>query len=67
MKFDCRLVAQVPLSDRSHGLMRSTEVAKEYEIYFKETLEKLMNGEWTTPYWWEDADAIMKLKVKYIK
>ena len=58
MKFDCRLVALVPLSTLSHGHMLNAVVAKRYETYFRETMEKLMNGEWATPYWWEDADAI---------
>ena len=54
MNFDCRLVALVPLSVPSHGKMLNAIVAKKYETYFRETMEKLMNGEWATPYWWTE-------------
>lgn len=56
IKYDCRLVAQVPLSKSSHGKMKSVANADRYAGYFKNVMEKLMRGEWATPYWWEKTN-----------
>jgi hypothetical protein len=56
IKYDCRLVAQVPLSLSTHNMMSNRANADRYAGYFKNIMEKLMRGEWATPNWWlEDS------------
>jgi hypothetical protein len=52
MKFDCRLMAQVPLCVDSHGKVNVRQNAGTISTMFKEVMEKLMRGEWATPDWW---------------
>jgi len=67
IKYDCRLVAQVPLSRSSHGKMKNAAKAREYSGYFKKVMEKLMRGEWATPDWWEDPRDIKSFEENLIK
>jgi len=54
IKYDCRLVALVPLSQSSHlkMLTSSAEAIREYEANFKGVMESLMKGVWAVPEWW---------------
>lgn len=64
MKYDCRLMAQVPLSEDSHGKIKVRDDAKDYAKKFKGIMEKLMRGEWATPDWWlkESKDGEARIK-----
>ena len=58
IKYDCRLVALVPLSRSSHLIMTtsSAKAIKEYEANFKRVMENLMKGVWDVPDWWTNLD-----------
>jgi hypothetical protein len=68
MKFDCRLMAQVPLSDPSHGVVKQVVDSnpQKYADNFKKIMEKLMRGEWATPDWWRDPDDIKKFETNLV-
>lgn len=53
IKFDCRLQAQVPLSDASHNKMKKIIMAKRNAANFEKAMNKWMNGEWYVPDWWK--------------
>ncbi|TKJ18246.1 MAG: hypothetical protein CEE43_18470 [Promethearchaeota archaeon Loki_b32] len=76
IKYDCRLVALVPLSQSSHLMMltSSAKAIREYEANFKRVMENLMNGIWDVPTWWkrENPKALKSfeenlLRLGYVK
>ena len=67
IKFDCRLQAQVPLSDASHNKMKKATMAKRYAANFERIIEKLMRGEWATPNWWRDPAAIKSFEKNLLR